>query len=78
MTELCQGKMKDNKKKILTFFFFFLLSFLKHINLLSQLFTLHFHIVHPIPFNLIYTLLGLSFRLTKLCAFKLYTMIFSA
>ena len=45
---------------------------------LSQLFTLHFHIVHPIPFNLIYTLLGLSFRLTKLCAVKLYTMIFGA
>ena len=52
MTELCQGKMKENLKKILTFF------------LLSKLFTLHFHIVHPIPFNLIYTLLGLSFRLT--------------
>ena len=56
----------------------FLLSFLKHINVLSQLFTLHFHIVHPIPFNLIYTLLGLSFRLTKLSAVKLYTMIFCA
>ena len=64
MTELCQGKMKENLKNFLTFFFFFLLSFLKHINLLLQLFTLHFHIVHPIPFNLIYTLLGLSFRLT--------------
>ena len=48
------------------------------INVLSQLFTLHFHIVHPIPFNLIFTLLGLSFRLTKLCAVKLYTMIFCA
>ena len=64
MTELCQGKMKENLKKFLTFFFFFLLSFLKHINLLSKFFTLHFHIAYPIPFNLIYTLLGLSFRLT--------------
>ena len=64
MTELCQGKMKENFKKFLTFFFFFLLSFQKHINLLSKLFTLHFYIVHPIPFNLIYALLGLSFRLT--------------
>ena len=36
------------------------------------------YLVHPIPFNLIYTLLGLSFRLTKLCAVKLYTMIFCA
>ena len=30
--------MKENLKKILTYFFFFLLSFLKHINLLSKLF----------------------------------------
>ena len=78
MIELCQGKMKENLNFFFTFFFFFLLSFLKHINVLSQLFTVHFHIVHPIPFNLIYALLGLSCRLTKLCAVKLYTMIFCA
>ena len=39
-------------------------------------FSLHFHIVHPIAFNLIYTLLGLSFKLIKLCAVKLYPMVF--
>ena len=56
MTELCQGKMKENFLKFLTFFFLLSSVFPKTHKSTFKLFTLHFHIVHLIPFNLIYTL----------------------